>query len=481
MEIVTTTSPKGALTEEELAALNYPGAPNVRITPPGPKATAIREIQQKYETHTVKYMKYFPTAWESGMGATLKDADGNLFIDWSAGAGVINVGYSNPRVTEAIVEQARKLTHGLDVPTEGRARFLETLIPLLPEGLRDRAKVIFSITGSDANEAAAKVSRFIKNKQTILAFEGAYHGMHTAALAMSSVAPLQRGISPFMAGVVRAPYAYCYRCPWGKTYGDCAYECLRYVEHLFEDPYSGLFEPAAIQVEPVQGEGGYIVPPDEFLQGLRRIADKYDLDLIFDEVQAGFGRTGKMWSSEWSGVTPDMMAISKSIAAGIPLAALILTKEYDDKLPDAFHLGTYRGNAVATAAGVEVLDFLQNSGVVERAQVLGEEIKKFLTDLMKESSTIGDVRGRGFMIGIEFVRNKQSKEPGPEIASKVQAECFRRGLVVLKMGHYGNCIRFVPPLTITKELIDKSLAIFAESVKETERNLPPPESEHAMG
>ncbi|HYB03628.1 MAG TPA: aspartate aminotransferase family protein [Nitrososphaerales archaeon] len=480
MEIAT-ASQRNALSEEELAALNYPGAPNVRVTPPGPKAAVIRDMQQKYETHTVKYMKYFPTAWESGMGATLKDVDGNLFIDWTSGAGVMNVGYANPKVTEAIASQARKLVHGLDVPTEGRAKFLESFVSILPKGLRNDAKVMFSITGSDANEAAAKISRFIKNKQTILTFEGAYHGMHTAALAMSSVAPLQRGISPFMGGVVRAPYAYCYRCPWGKTYGDCAYECLRYVEHLFEDPYSGLFEPAAIQAEPVQGEGGYIVPPDEFLQGLRRVADKYGVDLIFDEVQAGFGRTGKMWSSEWSGVVPDMMAVSKSIAAGIPLAALILRKNYDDKLPDAFHLGTYRGNAVATAAGVEVLDFLKNSGVVERARALGEEIRKFLKDLMKESSTIGDVRGRGFMIGIEFVRNKESKEPAPEIASKVQAECFKRGLVVLKMGHYGNCIRFVPPLTITKELIDKSLTIFEESVRETERDLPPPESEHAMG
>jgi 2,4-diaminobutyrate 4-transaminase len=480
MELVSETS-KRKLTEEDLAALNYAGAPDVKIRPPGPKATAIRRIQEKYETHTVKYMKYFPTAWESGMGATLKDADGNLFIDWTAGAGVINVGYSNPKVTEAIIAQARKLTHGLDVPTEGRAKFLEKLIPLLPEGLRENAKVLFSITGSDANEAAAKVSRFIKNKQTILAFEGAYHGMHTAALAMSSVAPLQRGISPFMGGVVRAPYAYCYRCPWGKTYGDCAYECLHYVEHLFEDPYSGLFEPAAIQVEPVQGEGGYIVPPDEFLQGLRRIADRHNVDLIFDEVQAGFGRTGRMWASQWSGVRPDMMAISKSIGAGIPIAALIIRRDYDEKLPDAFHLGTYRGNPVGTAAGVEVLDFLQDSGIVERANALGEEIKKFLTDLLNESSTIGDVRGRGFMIGIEFVRDKKSKDPAPEIASKVQAECFQRGLVVLKMGHYGNCIRFVPPLTITKELIDKSLAIFADAVRATESNLPSPESEIAMG
>ena len=233
MEIATTTS-ESTLTEEQISALNYPGAPRMKISPPGPKATAIRSVQQKYETHTVKYMKYFPTAWESGMGATLKDVDGNLFIDWTSGAGVINVGYSNPKITDAIVSQAKKFVHGLDVPTEGRANFLERFDSILPQKLRGNSKVIFSITGSDANEAAAKVSRYTRNKQTVLTFEGAYHGMHVAALAMSSVAPLQRGITPFMAGTVRAPFAYCYRCPWGKTYGDCAYECLAYVEHLFE-------------------------------------------------------------------------------------------------------------------------------------------------------------------------------------------------------------------------------------------------------
>jgi 4-aminobutyrate aminotransferase-like enzyme len=470
-----------ALTEEQISDLNYPGAPEISTEPPGPKAKQIRSTQEKFETHTVKYMKYFPTAWESGRGATMKDVDGNLFIDWSSGAGVMSVGYSNPKVTEAIVAQAQKFVHGLDVPTEGRANFLSGFDTILPEKLRGNSKIIFSITGSDANEAAAKVSRYVRNKFTVLTFEGAYHGMHTSALAMSSVAPLQRGITPFMGGVVRAPYAYCYRCPWGKTYGDCAYECLRYVEHLFEDPYSGLYEPAAIQVEPIQGEGGYIVPPDEFIQGLRKIADQYNIDLIFDEVQAGFGRTGKMWSSEWPGVTPDMMAVSKSIGAGIPLAALVMRKDIDEKLPDAFHLGTYRGNAVATAAGAEVVDFLKTSGVVERAKKLGEEVKKQLTDLMNESSIIGDVRGRGFMIGIEFVRDKATKEPGPELASKVQTLCFKKGLVVLKMGHYGNCIRFVPPLTISKEYIDKSLAIFEDAVRETEREPPERSTEHEMG
>jgi 4-aminobutyrate aminotransferase-like enzyme len=469
------------LSEDDLASLNYEGAPKILVPPPGPNATSIRAIQQKYETRTVKYMKYFPTAWESGKGATLKDVDGNIFIDWTSGAGVMNVGYSNPFITGAIVSQAQKLVHTLDVPSEGRANFLEELNATLPVGLRDNAKIIFSITGSDANEAAAKISRFVRNRRTVLTFEGAYHGMHAVALAMSSVTPLQRGIDPYLSGVVRAPYAYCYRCPWGKTYGDCAFECLRYVEHLFEDPYSGLYEPSAIQVEPIQGEGGYIVPPDEFLQGLRKIANQYDVDLVLDEVQSGFGRTGRMWASEWSGVIPDMMAISKSIAAGIPLAALVLRKDYDDKLPDAFHLGTYRGNAVATAAGVEVLRFLSSSGIIERARLLGPEILKYLRDLMSESKIIGDVRGRGFMIGIEFVRDKETKEPGPELASKVQAECFKRGLVVLKMGHYGNCIRFVPPLTITKELIDKSLEIFAESVRESEIKPPAPESEQAMG
>lgn len=477
----TTVTKQTTLTEDQISAMNYPDAPRITVTPPGPKSSAIRSLQEKYETHTVKYMKYFPTAWESGKGATLKDADGNVFIDWSSGAGVMNVGYSNPKITAAILSQAQKLVHGLDVPTAGRAEFLVGFDSILPRMFRGISKVIFSITGSDANEAAAKVSRYVRQKQTVLTFEGAYHGMHVSALAMSSVAPLQRGISPFMIGVVRAPFAYCYRCPWGKTYGDCAYECLRYVEHLFEDPYSGLYEPSAIQIEPIQGEGGYIVPPDEFIQGLRKIADQYDVDLIFDEVQSGFGRTGKMWASEWPDVTPDMMAVSKSIGAGIPLAALVLRKDVDEKLPDAFHLGTYRGNAVATAAGVEVVDFLKNSGIIERARKFGEDVKKSLTDLMNESEIIGDVRGRGFMIGIEFVRDKQTKEPGPELASKVQAECFKKGLVVLKMGHYGNCIRFVPPLTISRELIEKSLAIFTEAVRETERDPPAKSSEHEMG
>lgn len=478
---ITSTADQTELTEEQISAMNYPGAPQVIVSPPGPKAAAIRSVQELYETHTVKYMKYFPTAWESGRGATLKDADGNLFIDWSSGAGVMNVGYSNPKITNAIAAQANKIVHGLDVPTAGRANFLLAFDSILPRKFRGNSKVIFSITGSDANEAATKVSRYIRKKETILTFEGAYHGMHISALAMSSVAPLQRGISPFMAGVVRAPFAYCFRCPWGKSYGDCAYECLRYVEHLFEDPYSGLYEPSAIQVEPIQGEGGYIVPPDEFLRGLRKIANRYDVDLIFDEVQSGFGRTGKMWASEWPDVAPDMMAVSKSIGAGIPLAALVLGKDTDEKLPDAFHLGTYRGNAVATAAGAEVVNFLKNSGVVERARKIGEDVKKSLTDLMNESEIIGDVRGRGFMIGIEFVRDKRTKEPGPELASKVQTECFKNGLVVLKMGHYGNCIRFVPPLTISKELIEKSLSIFADAVKETEKNPPSKSSEHEMG
>ncbi|MDA4131054.1 MAG: aminotransferase class III-fold pyridoxal phosphate-dependent enzyme, partial [Thaumarchaeota archaeon] len=209
METITSPS-SDLLTEDEISALNYSDAPLIKVSPPGPNAAKIRSVQEKYETHTVKYMKYFPTAWESGKGGTLRDVDGNLFVDWTSGAGVMNVGYTNPEITDAMISQAKKLVHGLDVPTEGRANFLIGFDSILPEKLRGNSKIIFSITGSDANEAAAKVSRYIRQKHTILTFEGAYHGMHSSALAMSSVAPLQRGISPFMSGVVRAPFAYCY-------------------------------------------------------------------------------------------------------------------------------------------------------------------------------------------------------------------------------------------------------------------------------
>tara|TARA_B100000315_G_C14584537_1_gene592221 strand:- start:1577 stop:2986 length:1410 start_codon:yes stop_codon:yes gene_type:complete len=469
------------MSEEELDALSLRDAPRLVVTPPGPKALSLRAEQERLETHTVRYMKYFPTAWDSAKGATISDVDGNVYIDWTSGAGVLNVGYSNPAVLDAVKKQLDKIVHTLDIPTEARVAFLQKFHTVLPMGLKGNAKILFSITGSDAMEASVKMARYITNKPTILVFEGAYHGMHYGALTMSSVTPLQQKIGPMLPGIFRVPFAYCYRCHWGKSDGDCSLECLSYLEHLFDDAYSGLSEPAAIAVEPIQGEGGYIVAPDEYLRGLRKLASEQNIFLIFDEVQSGFGRTGKMWASEWSGVVPDAMVVSKSIAGGIPMAALAYLEKYDEMLPDAFHLGTYRGNAVACAAGAEVISFLTEKRIVERANRLGETVLKYLKDLQSVTDSIGDVRGRGMMIGIEFVRNKESKDPAPEMATQVQTECFKRGLVVIKMGHWGNCVRFVPPLVITQTLLDKSLQIFNESVKEAERVAPPPTTEGGLG
>jgi 2,4-diaminobutyrate 4-transaminase len=469
------------MSEEEFRSLNFAEAPRIIVPPPGPKAAILREEQLKLETQAVKYMRYFPTAWESARGATIRDVDGNVFIDWASGAGVLNVGHCNPVVIEAVKRQVERFIHALDVTTEARVEFLRKFHAILPEGLRGNAKVMFSITGSDAVEASVKIARFISKKPTILVFEGAYHGMHFGALTLSSVTPLQQQIGPLLPGVFRAPFPYCYRCVFGKLYGDCNFECLSYVEHLFKDPYSGLLETAAVLIEPIQGEGGYIPAPDEFLRGLRKIASEQGVILIFDEVQSGFGRSGRMWASEWSGVTPDIMVTSKAIAGGIPMSAIAYQQKYDEMLPEAFHLGTYRGNTVACAAGAAVISYIVEKKLPERANKLGHTALKYFKDLQAETKSIGDVRGRGMMIGIEFVRDKVTKEPSPEMAAQVQEECFKRGLIVLKMGHWGHCIRFVPPLVITEELLARSLEIFRESVREAERKAPKPVEKVTLG
>lgn len=413
--------------------------------------------QKELETGAVVYSKYFPTALEAAKGATIRDVDGNLFVDWLSGVSVLNAGHSNPWVTKAMTEQIANITHALEIPTEARIRLLERLHAILPGELRGNSKVLFSITGADAIEAAMKLARFVTKKSTIVAFEGAYHGINAGALAATANAKHRRlGGGAMMPGIFRAPFPYLYRPPFGEE-GDCVQQCLSYLERAFDDPYSGLTDPAAIILEPIQGEGGVIPAPDEFMRGLRRIATDHGALLITDEIQAGFGRTGKMWASDSSGVTPDIVAMAKTIGGGIPLAAIAYRAAYDTELPVSFHIGTYRGNPVACAGGAEVIRFLQENHLVERAAKLGVDVERALRDIASSSKTLGDVRGRGLYFGMEFVEDKRTKKPSPDITSKVRDEFFKRGVIAYSAGHYANVLRFIPPLTITKELIDASI------------------------
>jgi diaminobutyrate-2-oxoglutarate transaminase len=456
----------------EFAELSFPEAPKIIVKPPGPKARELLKKQKEVDSRAVYYATAIPTAWEAGKGATLKDVDGNIYVDFMAGISVLNVGHSNPYVVEAVKRQLDKLTHALDIPTPERIRLVEKLVAIAPAGLKDNSRVLFGgPSGSDAVEGALKIAKFNTKRHAILAFHGAYHGMTSGALSVTSKRSLRTGNLPLLPDIHFAPYAYCYRCAFGKEYPECNMQCTRYIEYLFNDPESGLTDPAAIIVEPIQGEGGFITPPDGYLKELRRICDENKILLIVDEIQSGFGRAGKMFACEYEGITPDVMPIAKAVGGiGIPLAGCVIKKNLDTWEPGA-HLGTFRGNVLACVAGYEAIDFTQRKGLVDRSAREGDHMMKRLKDLQKETKTIGEVRGKGLMIAAEFVEDKRTKKPAVDLVKKIQLRCFERGVLVWKAGHWPNVVRFLPPLVITRDHIDKGLDIFSEVVKEAEREL----------
>jgi len=442
--------------------LSLENAPLIRVKPPGPKSRELLEIQDRYETSSRSYTRFFRTAIDYGKGSTVVDMDGNVFIDWFGGVSVMNLGHGNPVVVEAIRKQLDRITHITEVPTEARISYLKNLNSSLPGELKNHSKVLFTVTGADACEAAVSLARYVTKRRTIIAFSGSYHGI-AGGIVQATANPHYREYSSFNPHeIFFAPFPYPYRFPFKGD--DISKVVIDYLDYLVSDPYSGISKPAGIIVEPIQGEGGYIVPPDDFLPMLRELADKHSIPLIIDEVQTGIGRTGKMWASQLYGVTPDIMCVSKSVGGGVPISNIVYREEYDD-LPVSFHLGTYRGNPLGLAAGSEVIRYLMNSDVLGRVERDGKYILSKFRDMMSESDIIGDVRGKGFMIGVELVR-RGTAEPNQEAAQKLRESLFQKGLLMHTCGHYGNVMRFMAPLTIENDLVDKGLEIFESSLKE---------------
>ena len=460
------------VTLEELVDLSFSDAPKIVVKPPGPRARELLEKQKELDSRAVFYPTVIPTAWEVGKGATLKDVDGNIYVDFMAGISVLNVGHSNPYVVEAVKRQLDKLTHALDIPTSERIALVQKLVQIAPAGLKGNSRVLFgSPTGSDAIEGALRLAKFNTKRHTFLAFHGGYHGMTGGALSVTPKKAYKTGYLPLFPDIHFAPYAYCYRCAFGKEYPECGMQCVRYVEYLFNDPDSGLAEPAAMIVEAIQGEGGFVVPPDGYLKELRRICDENSILLIVDEIQTGFGRTGKMFACEYDEVTPDIMTIAKAVGGiGLPLAGFLIRKEFDTWQPGG-HMGTFRGNVLACVAGLAAINFMQENRLVERSAREGAYLLKRLKDLQQETKTLGDVRGKGMMVGAEFVEERETKKPAVELVKKIQAKCLERGVLIWRGGHWPNVIRFLPPLVITREHMDKSLDEFSDAVKEAEREL----------
>ncbi len=454
--------------ETELAELHFPGAPLIRGALPGPRARELLAAQQALESNVFKYPRAIPFVPEEARGATIKDVDGNIFLDFFAGIGVLNFGHSNPYILGAARAQAERLVHGLDFPAEPRIELMKRLNELAPGEMRGHAKVMFGgPSGSDAIEGAIKLAKLCTGRLALLAFSGSYHGQTPGALTLSSGRGYRERHLPLLLEVHFAPYPYCYRCPFKQEPRSCGLLCLNYLAELLLDPYSGLAKPAAIIVEPIQGEGGVVVPPDSFLRELRRLTAEEEIPLIVDEVQTGFGRTGRVFASVHSGITPDFMVVGKALGgAGYPLSGVLYHERWDKEIKPGAHLGTFRGHLVAMAAGAAGLDFMLENHLPEHAARLGELLLAELRKLQEEVPQIGEVRGKGLFIGIELVRDRKTKEPYPELLQALQRRCFEKGLLIWSAGRYGNVVRIMPPLVLTEELAMKGLEIFAQSLRE---------------
>jgi 2,4-diaminobutyrate 4-transaminase len=449
-----------------LQELSFEEAPRIIVTPPGPKSKDLLAKQSALETKAVVYSKAFPIGIDSARGSTIRDVDGNTFIDWISGICVLNLGHNNPFITAAVKSQIEKVWHALEIPTEARINFLQKLHSILPGTLRGNAKVFLTVTGGDACELAISLAKHITGRNTIVAFGGSYHGVHQGIVSLTASRHYLQSSHTIRTGVFHMPYPYSYRFPLPvQKEGDEGKVVLRYLEESINDEHSGLDKPAGILVEPVQGEGGYIVPPNDFLPGLREIADKFQIPLIIDEVQTGFGRTGKFWGCELTGTSPDIMCVSKSVGAGIPLSLVAYKKEYDETIPEAFHLGTYRGNPIAMAAGAASIDYIAKENILNHVNRLGERARTEFRRIAGSSTNVGEARGVGFMYGNEIVKSKDTKAPSKEIAVRMRNQMFQNGLLMHTCGHYGNVLRFMAPLIISETLLNKGLEVYERAVK----------------
>jgi 4-aminobutyrate aminotransferase len=438
--------------------------PHIKTPLPGPKAKAL--IERDAKVVSPSYTRGYPLVIERASGCVVEDVDGNAFLDCAAGIAVNSTGHSHPDVVQAISDQASRFIHmsGTDFYYEPQVRLAEEISAIT--SFDGGARSFFGNSGTEAIEAAIKLARYATGRPNIIAFLGGFHGRTMGALALTASKTVQRrGFAPLMSGVYHAPYPDTYRCPPGMKPETCAPECLEYIEHQLFEHLVSPDEVAAIVIEPIQGEGGYIVAPDAFLRGLRELAKRYGILLVADEVQSGMGRTGRMFAIDHAGVTPDVIALAKGIASGLPLGVAAARADLMT-WPAGAHASTFGGNPVSCAAALATIKLLKDRLMANAAEV-GAHLKAGLTALMDKHRIIGDVRGRGLMVGVELVRDRTTKERASEERNALVAAAFRRGLLVLGAGK--NAIRFSPPLVITREQADTAVRIFDEALTEVHK------------
>ncbi|MBI3209837.1 MAG: acetyl ornithine aminotransferase family protein [Candidatus Solibacter usitatus] len=432
----------------------------MKTTFPGPKAAAI--IARDHAVLSPSYTRPYPLVVERGEGAMIEDADGNRFLDMNAGIAVVATGHCHPKVVRAIQDQAAKLIHmsGTDFYYENMVELAERLAAIAPGNVARR--VYFGNSGTEAVEAAMKLARYHTGRHQFIAFLGGFHGRTMGALSLTGSKSIQRkSFGPLVPGVHHIPYAYCYRCAYDKHPDTCAVECVKVIEDQLIKTILPAEEVAAIVLEPVQGEGGYIVPPQKFFDELQRTAQRHGILLIADEIQSGMGRTGKMWASDHFDLTPDILTVAKGIASGMPLSVMMARAEIMQWKPGS-HASTFGGNPVSVAAALATLELLEQE-LVENAAHTGGFMMRRLREWPRLFPCVGDVRGLGLMIGIEFVQDQATRRRWPELRDRIVQLAFERGVLILGAGQ--NSIRLSPPLTISRDQADFGMGVLEECIR----------------
>jgi 4-aminobutyrate aminotransferase len=447
--------------------------PRIVTPPPGPESKAIAENLKQFESPSLSQIKLakIPIAWKEAKGANIVDADDNLYVDLSSGYGVATAGYSHPKIVEVIQRQAALLMHAPATYSANihRSKLVEKLVEITPDSLN---MVHIHTCGSEAVENAMKLAKNYSGSQEFIAFEGGFHGNAShGALSLTASGYLRRDFLPLLPGIRRVPYAYCYRCAFGRTYPECDLQCVRYLEHVLTQPLTGVSDVAAVVLEPIQGGGGWIAPPKEFLREIRKICTENNVLLMVDEILTGFGRTGKMFCFEHSDAVPDIMTIGKGMASGFPISGVISTQKVFESMGFFQQVSTFAGMPLACATALTCIEVIEEEGLVKRSERLGEYFMKLLLEIQSRHRIIGDVTGRGLMIGVEIVKDPEKKTPAPKETEEIVNRCLARGVIMAAGGWYDNRLKLSPPLVITEEQLDYSAQALEESISNVEKKL----------
>jgi 4-aminobutyrate aminotransferase len=440
--------------------------PRLKTPLPGPEAKKVLQLDEKFISPS--YTRDYPLVAKTGRGAMIEDVDGNVFMDFAAGIAVVSTGHCHPEVVAAIQKQAAELIHmsGTDFYYTHLVDFAQKLAAVVPGP--EPKRVYYGNSGTEAVEAAFKLARYHTRRDKVIAFYGSFHGRTMGSLSLTASKAVQRkGFGPLVPGVHHIPYPNCYRCPYGLKPESCCTECATVLER---DLFKRIVDPeevAAIFVEPVQGEGGYIPAPKEFMQELQRVCRKYGIMLVVDEVQSGMGRTGAWWACEHTGVEPDIITVAKGVASGMPLGVMVARASVMNWTPGA-HASTFGGNPVCIAAALATFSLLERE-YIANAKKQGEYIFGWLADWTKRHKVVGDVRGKGLMVGVEIVRDQKTKEKAKDLRDQIVQRAFDKGLLILGAGE--NSFRLCPPLVVEREQVDFALNTLDATIGEIEKTI----------